>query len=183
MGRYGFRRITMDDIAKEAGFAKRTIYLHFEGKEDLGLSSIGRVVEAAYDRMQAIATSEAEPEERLRNMLIERVMTRVRSVADYYLSLDELFEAVRPAYMERRRHYFSKESDLIAQILAEGKRLRRFQLENPHATADTLLLATNAFLPYSLSVHDLGRPDEIEKRLKRMVDLLIRGLTAHFNLD
>ena len=183
MAKYGFRRITIDDIAKEAGVAKRTIYLHFEGKEDLGLSSIGRVVEAAHDRMKEIFAGEGDPEERLRSMLIERVMHRVRSVSDYHLSLDELFEAVRPAYMERRKNYFLEESDLIAQVLAEGKRLRRFQLDNPHATADTLLLATNAFLPYSLSVRDLGRPDEIEKRLARMVDLLVRGLMARFTLD
>jgi AcrR family transcriptional regulator len=34
-GRYGFRRTSMDDIAREAGVAKATLYLHFAGKEDV----------------------------------------------------------------------------------------------------------------------------------------------------
>ena len=44
MARYGFLKMSMDDLAREAGVAKRTIYLHFGSKEDVGLSSIGRVV-------------------------------------------------------------------------------------------------------------------------------------------
>lgn len=33
--RYGFKRSSMDDIAREAGLAKATIYLHFKGKDDV----------------------------------------------------------------------------------------------------------------------------------------------------
>jgi AcrR family transcriptional regulator len=33
--RYGYRRTTVDDIAREAGVAKATLYLHFAGKEDM----------------------------------------------------------------------------------------------------------------------------------------------------
>ena len=34
-GQYGFRRTSMDDIAREAGIAKGTIYLSFAGKEEV----------------------------------------------------------------------------------------------------------------------------------------------------
>jgi hypothetical protein len=44
------------------------------------------------------------------------------------------------------------------------------------SAASTLMLATNAFLPYSLSVRELGQPELIERRLCLMVDLLLRGL-------
>lgn len=33
--RYGYRRTSVDDIAREAGMAKATLYLHFAGKEDM----------------------------------------------------------------------------------------------------------------------------------------------------
>lgn len=33
--RYGVRSLTMDDIARELGISKKTIYLHFEDKADL----------------------------------------------------------------------------------------------------------------------------------------------------
>jgi AcrR family transcriptional regulator len=47
--RYGYKRSSMDDIAREAGLAKATLYLHFKGKDDVFramLNLIGRRVEA-----------------------------------------------------------------------------------------------------------------------------------------
>ena len=47
--RYGYKRSSMDDIAKEAGLAKATLYLHFKGKDDVFramLDLLGRRVEA-----------------------------------------------------------------------------------------------------------------------------------------
>ncbi len=33
--RYGIRSVTMDDVAREAGISKKTLYQHFKDKEDL----------------------------------------------------------------------------------------------------------------------------------------------------
>ena len=32
---FGFKKVSMDEIAKEAGVTKRTIYMYFESKEEL----------------------------------------------------------------------------------------------------------------------------------------------------
>lgn len=178
MSRYGFRKMTMEDIAKEARVGRRTIYLYFKNKEDVALSSIGRVVENAQARMKEILSEEgSDIIERLRLMLVERVMSRVRAVANYHESLDEIFEVVRPAYIERRRQYFFTEQDLISQALESGIEEKKIFMPNPMGTAAILLQATNAYLPYSLSVRELGNPDQIEKQLGQMVDLLVKGVT------
>ena len=178
MARYGFRKMTMEDIAKEARVGRRTIYLYFKNKEDVALSSIGRVVETAQIKMKEILCSESyDAVEKLRLMLKERVMSRVRAVAEYHESLDEIFEVVRPAYIERRRQYFFVEQDLISQALEFGVDKGLFYISNPMGTSAIMLQATNAFLPYSLSVKELGNPDQIEKQLSMMVDLLVRGAT------
>jgi AcrR family transcriptional regulator len=177
MARLGFRKMTMDDLAREAGISKRTIYLHFKSKEDVGLSSIGRVVEQVHLRLEQISTESRPPLDRLRAMLMERVMGRIEQIKDYYHSLDELFEVVRPAYMARRKFYFDREVQLIAGVLQEvaGGGTPDHSLEEE---ARSLVLATNAFLPYSLSVRELGEPDDIRRRLDAMVGLLIRGVAA-----
>ena len=46
--RYGYKRTSMDDIAREAGVARATLYLHFKGKDDVFramLASLGGQVE------------------------------------------------------------------------------------------------------------------------------------------
>src|SRR5689334_21709407 len=97
LARSGYRHMTMDDIAREAGFSRRAIYTYFSSKEEVGLSSIDRVVERTHDRLRKLAEDGKSPTACLRSMLIERVLFRVDSVSDYRFSLDELFEAVRPA--------------------------------------------------------------------------------------
>lgn len=175
MSRWGFRKMTMDDLAKEAGVSRRTIYVYFRSKQEVGLSSIGRVVEQVHSELEHLLASNLKADEKLRKMLVRRVMGRIEQIADYYHSLDELFEVVRPAYMARRRKFFEKEIELIAQVVREGG----YHVEKPSETAETILLATNAFLPYSLSIRELGAPDVIRQRLEAMVDLLISGLRAH----
>lgn len=170
MARYGFRKMTMDDLAREASVSKRTIYLYFRSKEEVGLSSIGRVVDGVHREMERIANGPGKPEAKLRGMLETRAMNRVLAVQDYHQSLDELFEIVRPAYMARRKVTFAEEAVLIGRVLCEAG------LDEPDEIAEALLLATNAFLPYSLSVRELGRPKEIRRKLLRMIDLLLRGL-------
>lgn len=176
MARYGFRKMTMDDLAKEAGVGKRTIYLHFRSKEDVGLSSIGRVVEQVQQELQTIASGTEPPSYRLRKMLFRRVMGRVEMVKDYAHSLNELFEVVRPSYMSRRAQYFEEEKRLLSQVLQEGARVTESSARQADMIAEAMLLATNAFLPYSLTVRELGNPEGIAVKLNTMIDLLLRGI-------
>ncbi|MBS1721439.1 MAG: TetR/AcrR family transcriptional regulator [Armatimonadetes bacterium] len=177
MARYGFRKMSMEDVAREAGVSKRTIYMYFRSKEDVGLSSIGRVVENVERELEQISSSSKPAEERLRDCLTRRVMGRVEQVEAYAHSLDELFELVRPAYMARRAQYFDRERNLIASVLRDGG------VDPAKATqvAGSLLLATNAFLPYSLTVKELGSPALISQRLASMIDVLIDGAFATGN--
>jgi AcrR family transcriptional regulator len=176
LARYGFRKTTMEDIAQEAGVSRRTIYLHFRSKEEVGLSSIDRVVYRAQDRLREIASSPASAPERLFDMLVTRVMARIDQIQEYRSSLDELFEAVRPAYLARRTMHFEVEMRLLADVLRQGERAEVFAVDDAELTAATLVRAMNAFLPYSLSVAELGARDQIEAGARRLASLLLRGL-------
>jgi len=174
----GFRGVTMDDVAREAGVSRRTVYMYFPSKEDVGLSSIDRVVENAQRYLRELAAEQGDPAVVLRNMLLGRVLFRVDSIREYRQSLDELFEAVRPSYMMQRRRQHGREAEIFAAVLGRGRAEGRFFVDDPEAMATTLIQATNAFLPYSLSVQELGEREQIERALRRMVDLLLRGLIA-----
>ena len=108
LARFGYKKTTMEDIAREAGLCKRTLYLHVSSKEAVALSTIDRIVDRLTGQLRAVAAAEGSPEERLREMLLRRVLVRFDSVRHYSHSLDELFESLRPAYMARRARYFAR---------------------------------------------------------------------------
>ena len=178
LGRLGYRKTTIEDLAREAGVARRTVYLHFSSKEEIFLASIDRVVERLLDRLRAIAAGDGPPEARVRAMLLERVLFRFDSVRDYHESLEDLLAVLRPAYLRRRAGYFLAEARVFAEVLLEGHRSGRLEAPEALRTAQALVTATNSLLPASLSAAELGSREGIEQEVIRVADLLLAGLLA-----
>jgi len=176
LARYGYKKMTIDDLAAEVGIGKGSVYLHFTSKQEIALSHIDRIIERLKVRLSAIAARKISPEERLRLMLAERVMFRFDSVQHYTQSLNDLLAGLRVKLLERRKKHFEEEAQIFAAVIEEGKRAGVFAKNNALETGHTLLQATNAMLPYSLSTVELGERAELEKRVKNVANLLVRGL-------
>ena len=59
--RYGFRKTTVDDIAKEAGLSRATVYLYFASKEEIAVSWIDCHVSQFCEELSSIG-SELPPD-------------------------------------------------------------------------------------------------------------------------
>jgi AcrR family transcriptional regulator len=176
LARRGYKKMTVGELAREAGIGKGTVYLHFASKEEVALSQVDAIVERLKERLRETARSKAAPAEKLRRMLVERVTYRFDSVQHYTESLDELLAALRPDLLARRQRYFEEEAEIFAAVLGDGQRRKVFAIGDPLKAAGLLVAATNSLLPYSLSVRELGMRDEIEDRASRMATLLLKGL-------
>lgn len=176
LARYGYQKMTIDDLAQEVGIGKGTVYLHFSSKEEVALSHIDRIIERLRERLLSIAQRDAPPAERLRQMLIERVIFRFDSVQHYTQSLNDLLAALRPRLLARRQRYFAEEMRLFAEVLDEGRRLKMFAIADAQLVAESFLIATNSLLPYSLSTRELGERADIEEKISRLADLLLAGV-------
>lgn len=176
LSRYGYQKTTADDLAREAAIGRRTVYVHFTSKEEIFLASIDRVVERLIDELKRVLYSGGSADERLRRMLMTRILFRFDSVHDYHQSLDDMFSVLRSAYLERRDRYMAMEAEVFTQVLLEGQRSGLMRVDDANATARTLLHATNGLLPYSLSGRELGSRAEVEERVQRLSDVLLRGL-------
>ena len=176
LARYGYRKMTIDDIAQEVGIGKGTIYLHFASKEEITLSHVDRIIERLKERLWAIARTDADVAIRLRLMLVARVLFRFDSVQHYTQSLNDLLAALRPSLLARRARYFEDEARIFAEVLDEGARAGVFNVGDTLSTAFALLHATNSLLPYSLSTTELGERDEIKEKTEHIADLILTGL-------
>ncbi|HMJ09142.1 MAG TPA: TetR/AcrR family transcriptional regulator [Pyrinomonadaceae bacterium] len=176
LGRFGYRKMTIDDLAQEVGIGKGSIYLHFTSKEEIALSHIDRIIDRLKSRLREIAERKASCREKIDEMLVERVLFRFDSVQNYSQSLNELLSQVRTKLLERRTRYFEEEAQLFKAVIEEGIANNEFRLRDSLEAARTLLMATNSLLPYSLSTRELGDRGEIEEKTRRLSDMLLSGL-------
>ncbi|QDR82949.1 TetR/AcrR family transcriptional regulator [Sporomusa termitida] len=126
MERFGFKKTTMDEISKDCKISKKTIYEHFNDKEDmfscLLLRECHKTIELLFAQMGAVS----DPLERLIQLTRKAIghfnqdhfVTRI-------LKDDELFLA----FINRKYHEMIDEEiiSMIAGIIREGKQQGRFR--------------------------------------------------------
>jgi AcrR family transcriptional regulator len=176
--RFGYRKMTIEDLAREVGIGKGSVYLHFTSKEEIALSHIDRIIERLKRRLEIIASKPEPAAARVHEMLIERVLFRFDSVQHYSQNLNDMLSQVRAKLLERRKRYFEEEANLFAKVIEEGSASGEFRGVEPVAAAHALLLATNSLLPYSLSARELGERSEIEQKTRLVADMLLTGLSV-----
>ena len=181
LARFGYKKMTVESLAEEAGIGKGTVYLHFPSKEEAVLSHVDRIVERLCGRLDTIAAGDGPVAQRLHAMLVERVTYRLSAVQHYTQSLDDLLSGIRPMLLERRQRHFAREAERFERVLNEGRRTEVFEPVRAPTTARALIEATNALLPYSLSPQELGDLAGVRRRVVAIADLLVGGLQASPN--
>jgi AcrR family transcriptional regulator len=176
LAKYGYRKMTMEDVARHVGIGKGTIYLHFPGKEELVLAHIDRIADGIITKIREISAAPESPDKRLRRMLVLRVLDRFDSVAHYSQNLSDLLSSVRAGLLLRRKAHFEREAAVLEDVLREGARLGSLECADPRTTSFVLVQSTNSLLPFNLSAGELGRREELETQVGRIAELLIKGL-------
>ncbi len=176
LARYGYRKMTIDDLARGAGIGKGTIYLHFPSKEEVALSTVDRIVDRVIAKHQEIAATDAPAAERLAAMLEARVLVRFDAVRHFPESVGELLANLRGQLLQRRADHFRREKRVLKSVLDEGLASGEFAMDDSGEVAQALLTVTNSLLPYSLSTSELGRRADIRRQVERVADLALRGL-------
>lgn len=176
LSRNGYKKMTIDDLAKEVGIGKGSVYLHFTSKEELVISHIDRIIERLKEKLNAIVKERKSPAERLQKMLKMRVLHRFESVQHYTQNLNDLLAALRPKVLARREMYFESEARIFAEVIREGQQQGDFTDGSAFEIAEMMILATNSLLPFSLTADELGARKEIESKIKKIAILLLQGL-------
>ncbi len=176
LARYGYKKMTMDDLAREVGIGKGTTYLHFHGKEEVVLAHIDRIAARLLDKLWSIADGPGPPEEKIREMLVARVLFRFDSVSHYSQNLNDLLASVRKSLLARREGHFEHEANVIASVIRRGHDSGAFDCPDPAAAGWALIWSTNALLPFNLTAAELGGREELAGRAARIAGLLLAGL-------
>jgi AcrR family transcriptional regulator len=176
LGQFGYRRLSVEDIATEAGLSRRTFYLYFSSKEEITLATGDRRIARLVALLEKDAATALPAADRLRRMLIGRVLFMFDDVRNRTATFDEIIESTRTAYMPRRIGYLRAEAEVFAKVLRQAQLSGELSVDDADRMAMTLLLATNALMPFSLSAEQRMDRDWVEGEISRIADVLMHGL-------
>ena len=176
----------MDDIARTAEIGRATLYLLFSGKEEIALA----VADRRHERLLMVVRHAAMTEntscaERLRGMMLARILSAFDAIHAAGKPDYEMLAAIRAEYMERRIVYMDNEAHLFKEVIAEGVQSGELvERDDASLVALALVQATNALMPFSLSVWQLqnGR-DEVIRQAGAISQLLLYGLLSRKSLN
>jgi AcrR family transcriptional regulator len=161
--RYGVKRTALDDVVREAGIAKGTLYLYFDSKDALFAAIAERLCAEMLSNAEEAIASSASITSRIVACLDAYIgsMHRLTAQSPHIAELTESKEAVAAAIYGT---FNRKMKDLLRKVLKDGGIERGDAVEMFFAAAvGTLQKGDSAAKPY-------------RARLTALTDVLLAGL-------
>ena len=173
----GFSETRMDDIVKESGLSKGTLYWYFKSKDEIILSIFERMFNREFQALEKlIAQEQGSATERLlfyTEHVSEdiRKMLRLMPLAYEFMSWAFRRKFVHDAF----KLFINKYMDILVPLIQQGIDSGEFREVDPRSAAITIGAVIEGTV--LLWVYDKTLVD-IEKHIREGMALLVEGLKA-----
>ncbi len=171
----GLEAVTMEEIAEAAGVAKGTIYLYFQGKDDLIQALISQVGERLVLDLEAIMGRPDSPREKLRQvvaMLLD-YLRRERVLFPVYARGSPRWGKPQEGRGGHLQELEEKVQALLTRLFKEGIEAGQFKQANPRLLTFLLRGLVRAVGYYQMAE---GQEEVIQESLPVLCSLLASGL-------
>jgi AcrR family transcriptional regulator len=170
--RYGFKKTTMDEIAKALKMGKSSVYYYFESKEDIFEAVVLWEANILRNELTKAIKSVESPIDKMKNYVFVR-MKSLEKLANYYNAIFDKNLDHFDFIEHLREKYDREELAILRLILYDGTRKKIFYIDNSEYTA----LAIQTTLK-GLEVPLFWKKKEvnIENRLNAILDVLFYGI-------
>ena len=172
--KYGYKKTTIDDIARVLRMAKSNIYRYFVGKEDLYHQSVSSVLDAWRTHVQQQVSAIQDPMEKLRQMA-EVAIHYPESNPDFcnillqdpqIFSLSDRQDSYRPANQPAE--------ELLRSVLIEGVSAGVFHNVNIDYTTELLF---SIYMMHLIKIYGHGEGNRGKEMYLSCIELILRGLS------
>jgi len=170
--RFGFKKTTMDEIAKALKMGKSSIYYYFESKEEIFEAVVLYEANILRNELTTAIKSVESPVEKMKNYVFVR-MKSFEKLSNYYNAIFDKNLDHFDFIENIRSRYDREELAILRLILIHGVRKKIFNVKNSEYTA----LAVQTTLK-GLEVPLFWQKKEvnIEDRLNAILDVLFHGI-------
>jgi AcrR family transcriptional regulator len=174
--RYGYRRTTMDEVAREAGISRAALYLYFENKESLFRAISASIDEKLLASAEAAATRPGSLEQRLTGVFDAKISEVFELLADTEHGaelLDENNRICGDISTDCKERFQA----ILVKVLLDAEQAdeivldkRGLSAENAADLIHSAVAGVESFMGPDLT------PDRFRQELAQMLKILVAGI-------
>jgi AcrR family transcriptional regulator len=171
--RYGFKKTSMEDIARALRMGKSSIYYYFKGKEEIFQAVVDREADLLRVKIKEILDSAQPVTEKLRTYVKMR-MDLIKQLSNYMeiLKNDDLMNLELTEKF--RKKYDNEEITIVTQILEEGTKKGELKVKDLNLSALAIVTAMKG-LEIPLVTSTMGI-ESLNMVIDDMLDILFYGI-------
>jgi len=170
--RYGFRKTTMDEIARELKMGKSSIYYYFKSKEEIFEAVVLYEANILRNELTTAIKSVDSPVDKMKNYVFVR-MKAFEKLSNYYNAIFDKnldhFEFIENI----RARYDREELAMLRLLIWYGSRKKIFKVANSEYTA---LAIQTTLKGLEVPLFWMKKELNIENRLNAILDVLFNGI-------
>jgi len=171
--RQGFRKTTMEEIARVSGKGKSSIYYYYKSKEEIFEAVVAKEADELRAELEKVINSGKDPMDRLKDYIMFRLY-HVKTVSNFYAALREESLNQMNFVEEIRKRFESQEFSMVCEILETGIKKRSFEINDPTIGAIAITTMLKGLeLPLFLNTYTRA---EKEKLLDGLIKVIFYGL-------
>jgi TetR/AcrR family fatty acid metabolism transcriptional regulator len=172
----GFDKTRMDDIAKETGLGKGTLYLYFKSKDELITATIGRIFQNVFKHLNLPESDDLSAAETLMKFTEDAIhdyqkMLRVMPIAYEFLALSFRNTVARKAMQAYFDNYMQHITPIIQRGIDSGE-FRQVDVQDVAIAAGAIFEGTILLWTYDRHKVDITR------HIRSGIHLLLDGIRA-----
>lgn len=142
MIKFGYRKVTMDEIAQDLGMSKNTIYKHFQSKEDIAEAIFENLRGRINEKILSVEKREKDP---LR-MISQNILFIQKELSPWFEHFLGDIKIELPLLWQKFVHYRTEKILEIENLIEEGIRRKKFRKVNPAIAMRAFLGAVDSII-------------------------------------
>lgn len=168
--KYGIKKVTVEDICREAGISRMTFYKHFPNKIDLAVYILRQLYNEYYDYFNNLFTSDLAFEDQLKQII------KIKLEASKNMSMEivrDIYQSDIPELVELMENQKQKSLSITLDFILQGKNAGyiRKDLKN-----EFVLFQLNQILEMMKSDELFTLYDDTQIMTKNILDYFFNGI-------
>lgn len=170
--RHGFRRTSIEAIARAARVSMRCVHLHFSSKEELFTEVARRTSDGALEAVATAVRRARTPADKLRAFIDASIEVLPAIAAEHGLSEETMTELISLGMAVRQAH-LARQRSMLLDLLRAGVASGAFEVEHPERLATGIVVCLEALD----AVAARRRPDAVRAGFDELLSVILRGMS------